>query len=143
MNNQKKSLVVFITVMLLFTLQSCYKIKEKDSTKGTITCVDTSNAGISGVRYRIYEKQLTYDNPKTFIEGETDQNGKAYFEFKQPESSKWFYYIEIIPSSFPANFRAVPQRGHSNQMLLTTTTYDDPDNPYDNSNDIIIYFYPE
>ena len=120
MNIYKKVSILSAIVFLILNMQSCYKIKTKSLIYGTVCCVDTNNIGISGIKYRIYEKKHKYDNPKSFIEGETDQNGVAHFEFKPPSSSKWNYYIQVLPSSIKDYPIVFTTQGHNYMFLFRT-----------------------
>ena len=147
MKVNKKILKVIGLTLMLILVQSCYKIKDKSQLiYGNIICVDTNNVGMSNIKYRVYEKEFKYSNPKTFLEGETDQNGKSYFEFNPPSNSKWDYYLQMNLASFPTNYSVTFERGHSNMLLFGSSEPNKLDiNDVDSygMNDLIIRFTPK
>ena len=143
-----KQILLFSFIFLV--LQSCYKRKDEETIKGTITCVDTvNNVGISGIKYTIYEnKEKRKDTEQTvFLEGETDVNGKAYFEFERPKNKKkWGYFLTFDLSSFPNNLLFDDSEvlykngfyiGSNNDLIPLYNIYGEYDN-----NDINLNFYP-
>ena len=87
----KTILKLILLSFILLSIQSCYKRKDTETIKGTITCIDTvNNVGVSGVKYTIYERKYIKKafEDRVYIEGETNQNGKAFFEFERPKNKK-------------------------------------------------------
>ena len=78
----KKVSILSATVLLILSIQSCYKIKSKYHTiYGTVCCVDTNNVGISGIKYRIYETSAT-------------ATGTIVTLSPQPHASVWLGFLK-------------------------------------------------
>lgn len=95
----KKYLILTLSIFLL--LSSCKKLRSKDTLTVDLTCINpVDGSAFPGVIYTIYEVKdkfsmgLSINQKKELIyTGETDVNGKAYYEFDAIENSKFSYEI--------------------------------------------------
>ena len=146
----KTTLKLILVSSILLSIQSCYKRKDTETIKGTITFIDTvNNVGVNGVKYRIYEykKKIKDTEIIVFLEGKTDQNGKAYFEFERPKNKKkWRYFLAFDMSTVPNNLKYNGSKtniiyGESFSSGRDEIPLNNVYTEYDN-NDVSIFFYP-
>ena len=98
-NMVSKHTIYILAIIVL--LSSCKKMRSKDTLTVDVTCVNpVDGSAFPGVVYTIYEVKdkfsvgLNTNQKKELIyTGETDINGKAYYEFDAIKNSKFSYEI--------------------------------------------------
>ena len=98
-NMVSKNTIYILAIIVL--LSSCKKMRSKDTLTVDVTCVNpVDGTAFPGVIYTIYEVKdkfsvgLNTNQKKELIyTGETDINGKAYYEFDAIKNSKFSYEI--------------------------------------------------